>query len=94
MESKDAIQALAALAQESRLSIFRLLVKQGPGGLTVGKIGEVLGLPPATLSFHLKELSHAGLLDFSQMNALLGFLSEDCCGGQACLPALATKACC
>ena len=107
MESKDAIQALAALAQESRLSIFRLLVKQGPGGLTVGKIGEVLGLPPATLSFHLKELSHAGLLqarqegrfisysvDFSRMNALLGFLSEDCCGGQACLPALATKACC
>lgn len=97
METKDALSALSALAQEHRLAIFRLLVQKGPEGLAVGKIGETLGLPPATLSFHLKELSHAGLLqsrqhgrfifysaDFQAMNAVVGFLTENCCGGVPC----------
>jgi len=101
METKDALAALAALAQDSRLAIFRLLVQRGPEGLTVGKIGEAVGLPPATLSFHLKELTHAGLLtarqegrfivysaQFQTMNALLGFLTDNCCGGQPCGPAI------
>lgn len=101
MDNKDAVTALAALAQESRLAIFRLLVQQGPEGMTVGRIGEALGLPPATLSFHLKELTHAGLLvsrrdgrfithsaDFQAMNTLLGFLTENCCGGQSCSPVI------
>ena len=101
MKSKDAIRSLAALAQESRLNIFRLLVEQGPEGLPAGAIGEKLGLPNPTLSFHLKELSNAGLLtsrqegrfiiysaDFSTMNELLAFLTENCCQGKgACLPA-------
>lgn len=97
METKDAIVMLSALAQEHRLAIFRLLVQKGPEGLAVGKIGEALGLPPATLSFHLKELSHAGLLlsrqegrfifcsaNFQAMNAVVGFLTENCCGGAPC----------
>lgn len=97
METKDALAALSALAQEHRLAIFRLLVQKGPEGLAVGKIGEALGLPNATLSFHLKELSHAGLLqsrqegrfifysaDFQAMNAVVGFLTENCCGGVPC----------
>lgn len=107
MEIKDAVAALAALAQETRLAIFRLLVQRGPEGLTAGKIGETLGLPPATLSFHLKELSHAGLISaeqqgryinyrahFDGMNALLGFLTENCCGGQPCAPAASSSTCC
>ena len=97
MESKNVIAALAALAQESRLGIFRLLVEAGPEGLSVGRIGESLGLTPATMSFHLKELSRAGLIEprqegrfifysanFLTMNELLGFLTENCCGGKAC----------
>jgi ArsR family transcriptional regulator, arsenate/arsenite/antimonite-responsive transcriptional repressor len=96
MKNKDAIKALAALAQESRLNIFRLLVKQGPDGLAAGIISEKLRLPNATLSFHLKELSHAELLDsrqegrfviysanFKTMNALLAYLTENCCAGSA-----------
>lgn len=97
MEAKQAIQALAALAQESRLAIFRLLVHAGPAGLAAGAIGEELGLPPATLSFHLAGLTRAGLAqsrqegrfviytaDFGAMNALVGFLTENCCQGAAC----------
>lgn len=97
METKAVISALSALAQESRLAIFRLLVQVGPQGLPAGRIGEALDLPPATLSFHLKELSHAGLLDsrqegrsiiyntnFQTMNHVLGFLTENCCGGVPC----------
>ena len=101
MKNKDAVRSLAALAQESRLNIFRLLVEQGPEGLAAGVVGEKLGLPPATLSFHLKELSNAGLLTsrqegrfiiysahFSTMNDLLAFLTKNCCQGEgACLPA-------
>ena len=99
VETKQAIQALAALAQESRLAIFRLLVQSGPAGMAAGKIGDALHLPPATLSFHLSGLARAGLVtsrqdgrfviyaaDFEIMNRLLAYLTEDCCGGQACLP--------
>lgn len=102
METKNALAALSALAQEHRLAIFRLLVQRGPDGLAVGQIGETLGLPPATLSFHLKELSHAGLLqsrqegrfifysaNFQAMNAVVGFLTENCCGGAPCCDAAA-----
>lgn len=97
MKLKTAVTGLAALAQESRLAIFRLLVQKGPEGLCAGDIGAALGMVPATLSFHLKELSNAGLLksrqdgrfiyyasDFKAMNALVGYLTENCCGGQSC----------
>ena len=98
MESKSVVTALAALAQESRLAIFRLLVQTGPEGLSAGKIGETLGIPPSSLSFHLKELSYAKLVtsrqesryviysaNFQAMNELLTFLTENCCGGAPCL---------
>jgi DNA-binding transcriptional ArsR family regulator len=101
METKQAIQSLGALAQESRLSIFRLLIQAGPAGLAAGSIGEKLDLPPATLSFHLAGLARAGLADsrqdgrfvfysanFQSMNQLVGFLTENCCGGAACAPAI------
>ena len=94
MERSNAIAALAALAQESRLDIFRLLVEAGAGGLAVGQIAERLGLPSATLSFHLSQLRHAGLVTFRResrsliymaeyaaMNALLAYLTENCCQG-------------
>ena len=94
MEKLDAIAALAALAQESRLDIFRLLVQAGTDGLPAGQIGERLGLPSATLSFHLNQLKQADLVTFRRegrsliymaeyraMNALLGFLTENCCQG-------------
>lgn len=97
MESESAVLRLAALAQASRLAIFRLLVRSGPQGLCVGDIADALQLAPATLSFHLKELSHAGLIrarqdgrfyfyspDFDAMNALIGYLTENCCGGAPC----------
>lgn len=96
MENKDVVKALAALAQESRLNIIRLMVEQGPDGLAAGAIGEKLGLPNATLSFHLKELSRAELLEsrqegrfviysanFETMNELLAYLTENCCRGSA-----------
>ena len=105
METKAVISALAALAQESRLAIFRALVQVGPAGLAAGKVSEVTGIPPSSLSFHLKELSHAGMVDFRQagrfviytanfeaMNALLGFLTDNCCGGNPCTSAC-TPAC-
>jgi ArsR family transcriptional regulator len=100
METTQAVQALSALAQESRLAIFRLLVQAGREGLAAGAIGEKLDLPPATLSFHLAGLTRAGLAqsrqdgrfviysaNFESMNGLLGFLTENCCGGAACVPA-------
>jgi len=99
MESNAAVAALAALAQESRLAIFRLLVQTGPSGLAAGKIGEALGIGPSSLSFHLKELTHAGLVSWRQesryviysasfqtMNELLIFLTDNCCGGAPRLP--------
>jgi ArsR family transcriptional regulator, arsenate/arsenite/antimonite-responsive transcriptional repressor len=100
METTQAIQALSALAQESRLAIFRLLIRQGPSGLAAGAIGEKLDLPPATLSFHLAGLVRAGLAqgrqdgrfvyysaNFENMNGLVAFLTENCCGGASCAPA-------
>jgi DNA-binding transcriptional ArsR family regulator len=101
MESKTAVSALAALAQDSRLAVFRLLVQNGPAGLTAGVIGEHLGLPAPTLSFHLKTLAQAGLVstvqegrfvryraEMSAIEALVAFLTENCCGGglNRCLP--------
>ena len=99
METKTAVTALAALAQDSRLAIFRLLVQVGPEGLPAGKIGETLGIPPSSLTFHMKELSHAGLVksrqesrfviysaNYAAMNELLAFLMENCCGGKPCFP--------
>ncbi len=107
MESSTAVRALAALAQETRLSVFRLLVEQGPSGLAAGEIAARLGIAPATLSFHLKELSHAALVstcqdgryvfyaaDFSTMNGLLAFLTENCCvadGGSCAAPTCAPR---
>lgn len=102
MKTIDAVRALAALAQETRLDVFRLLVQQGASGLAAGEIAEQLGVSPATLSFHLKELAHAKLViarqdgrfvfysaNFAVMNRLLGFLTENCCvvDGGACAPA-------
>jgi ArsR family transcriptional regulator len=94
MENKDAVAALAALAQDSRLTIFRLLVRNAPEGLTPGVIGEQLELPAPTLSFHLKTLAQAGLVTVVQegrylryraemagINGLIDFLTEDCCTG-------------
>src|SRR5690349_22023899 len=99
MESKPAVEALGALAQDSRLQVYRLLVQAGPEGLAASGIAEQLGIPANTLSFHLKTLSHANLVqsrqegrfvyystNYEQMNALLGFLTENCCGGQGCAP--------
>ncbi|TMH64327.1 MAG: helix-turn-helix transcriptional regulator [Betaproteobacteria bacterium] len=92
METKSALVALGALAQETRLGVFRVLVEAGPTGLSVGEIAASVKSSPATLSFHLKELSHAGLVvarqegryiyyaaNYGQMNELLGFLTENCC---------------
>ena len=97
METTEAVKALSALAQNSRLAIFRLLVQAGPGGMAAGSIGEKLELPPATLSFHLAGLTRAGLADsrqdgrfvyysanFQNMNHLVGYLTENCCGGGSC----------
>jgi DNA-binding transcriptional ArsR family regulator len=104
METARAVEALAALAQASRLDIYRLLVATGPDGMPAGRIGEKLGLPPATLSFHLSQLTRAGLArsrqegrfviysaDYAAMNSLVGFLTENCCGGRSCAPAGARK---
>ena len=105
METKSAVTALAALAQETRLSIFRLLIEAGPEGIPAGAISEKLEVPPATLSFHLKELSRAGLVtsrqesrfvyymaDFANMAALMTFLTHNCCKGmpQECLSVMET----
>jgi len=100
MESKHAVMALSALAQESRLQVYRLLVQAGPEGLAASEIADRVGIPANTLSFHLKTLSHAELVlsrprgrfiyysaNYDRMNVLLGFLTENCCGGQSCLPA-------
>ena len=97
MEEQDVVRSLAALAQVLRLQIFRLLVVGGKTGLTPSAISEALGTPATTLSFHLKELMHAGLVtqerdgryliyraSFEQMNQLLGYLTANCCAGESC----------
>ena len=99
MENKNALAALAALAQESRLAVFRLLVQAGPQGMAATRISEQLDIPPSSLSFHLKELAHADMVtpakdgrsiiysaNFATMNGLLGFLTENCCSGNPCSP--------
>jgi ArsR family transcriptional regulator, arsenate/arsenite/antimonite-responsive transcriptional repressor len=98
MDQTHAIAALAALAQETRLELFRLLVTVGPEGLPAGVIAERLGVAPSSLSFHLQQLVHAGLIlqrrlgrqliysaQYDAMNALLGYLTENCCGQGAFL---------
>ncbi len=102
MEECDVIRTLAALGQPLRLKVFRALIVAGRDGLTPGTMSEALEVPAATLSFHLKELAGAGLVtqerasrhliyraDFERMNALVGFLTRNCCQGEACLPAAA-----
>jgi ArsR family transcriptional regulator len=97
MDIPTAVINLAALAQESRLQIFRLLVTSGPEGMCVGDIGAQTAIAPATLSFHLKELCQAGLItanrksrhiyyapDFVAMDSLVNYLTENCCDGKAC----------
>jgi len=101
MKIGAAVEALAALAQESRLAIFRLLVQAGQEGVAAGVLAEKLGIPPATLSFHLKALAHARLVksrtkgrfviysaNFTEMDNLIGYLTEHCCAGDAaqCAP--------
>ena len=102
MKKQDIITALAALAQDNRLDAFRLLVQAGPAGMPAGAVAETLGLAPNTLTFHFDRLREAGLVDvrrdgrsmiysarFDTMNALVGYLTENCCGGRAeqCAPA-------
>jgi ArsR family transcriptional regulator len=108
MEERDVVKSLAALAQPVRLKVFRALVVRGPTGLTPGAMAEGLDIPANTLSFHLKELTNAGLVtqerqsrnivyraSFDDMNALLGYLTENCCQGADCAAddARATRAC-
>jgi DNA-binding transcriptional ArsR family regulator len=107
MEEQEVIRALTALAHAHRLQIFRALVVAGAQGMTPGVMAEGAGIAPATLSFHLKELMHAGLVtqerqgrhlvyraSYQRVNALLGYLTENCCQGQSCLPAGATSCAC
>ncbi len=106
MKKEAAVQALGALAQETRIEIFRLLVQAGPAGLPAGIIGARLGLPSPTLSFHLNQLRFAGLVSsrresrsiiysakFGTMNQLLAYLTENCCGGrpELCAPVAAAE---
>lgn len=103
MDTKTAVRSLAALAQDSRLEVFRLLVQAGRAGLPAGEIADRLCIPASTLSFHVKALAHAGLLDsrqegrfiyyfanFDAMNGLITFLGENCCGGVPCATNAAT----
>jgi ArsR family transcriptional regulator len=99
MDQKRAIAALGALAQETRLELFRLLVARGPEGLSAGIIAEKLGVMPSSLSFHLQQLVHAGLItqrrlsrqliysaEYGTMTDLMAYLTENCCGRGACVP--------
>lgn len=96
MKPAQVVKALAALAQPTRLAVYRLLVARGPEGMAAGQMAEKLNVSPATLSFHFKTLSHAGLLDsrqdgrfvyytanFTVMNGMVAYLTENCCGGDA-----------
>jgi ArsR family transcriptional regulator, arsenate/arsenite/antimonite-responsive transcriptional repressor len=110
MKTPDVIEALGALAHEHRLAIYRLLVQRGPEGLSAGSIGQRIGLLPSSLTFHLQNLQRAGLIaqrresrqlfysvDFSVMNGLVGYLTENCCGNSgsecsaSCAPATSVK---
>ena len=107
MNESDVVRSLSALAQEVRLRVFRALVVAGAEGLTPGVLAEQLAVAPNTLSFHLKELVHAGLISqerqgrnlvyrasFETMNGLLGYLTDNCCQGAACLSESATACGC
>lgn len=100
MDSPNVVRALGALAQEHRLAAYRLLVQAGPEGLAAGALAEALEIAPSSLSFHIAQLANAGLVtqrrngrsilyaaDFAAMGALMGFLTENCCGGAVCAPA-------
>lgn len=102
MDAQQAVRSLAALAQDTRLQVYRTLVQTGPAGLAAGKLAELARISPSALSFHLKELSHAGLVDarnegrfviysarIDAMNELLAYLTENCCGGNPCSPVTA-----
>ena len=104
MEVGKVVTALQALAQPSRLEVFRLLVRQGPRGLPAGEVARRVGIPQATLSFHLSQLGHAGLVrgrragrsiiyaaDYAAMRAVLDFLTENCCQEGVCAPPRARK---
>lgn len=106
MDNPSVVAALSALAQESRLAVFRLLVQAGPEGMGATRIADALGIPPSSLSFHLKELTHAQLAkqikagrsliysaNFATMNALISFLTENCCGGEPCTTTSSTCGC-
>ena len=97
METQDVVTALTALAQTSRLAVFRLLVQTGEKGMSAGKIAEALDIPPSSLSFHLKELHYAGLIkpkqegrfviysaNYEHMKAVISYLTENCCNGESC----------
>jgi ArsR family transcriptional regulator len=99
MDSPQAVLALAALAHDTRLAIFRMLVERGPDGFAAGVIAEQLGIPPSSLTFHVQHLHRAGLItqrrvsrqliyaaDFAAMNGLVGYLTENCCGRGVCAP--------
>jgi len=105
MKAANAVEALGALAQEHRLALFRLLVQAGDRGMPAGAIAQELGVPNSSLSFHLAQLRNAGLIlqerqhrsliyraNYPAMNALLDFLTENCCGGTVCTPAASRKA--
>lgn len=107
MNEADVVKALAALAQPNRLQVFRALVVAGQDGMTPGALAAQFALPAATLSFHLKELTNAGLIsqerngrsliyraEFTRMNALLGYLTDNCCQGEACLDTAAVACQC
>jgi DNA-binding transcriptional ArsR family regulator len=104
MRAKSAVEALGALAQEHRLALFRLLVQAGDKGMAAGAIAEKLGVPNSSLSFHLAQLKQAGLIlqerqhrsliyraNYPAMNSLVAFLTENCCGGAECGPAVACE---
>lgn len=104
MDTPQTVQALRALAHDHRLAAYRALVQAGPSGMAVGELRGQLDLPPATLTAHLNQLRAAGLVtderegrgiriraDYDRMNGLIGFLTENCCGGKSCTPAIKKK---
>lgn len=98
------VTALASLAHEHRLKIYRALVQAGPDGLSAGTLSEIAGIPPSSISFHMKELLHADMVasrnegrfviytaNFAAIDELVAFLTENCCGGKQCLPVMKNK---